>query len=918
MGARFGFEPGTHDKHTNNLRAEKKDLQDTLQAASARVALAAYLHDLGKFAERARVYANHPDFPVHLQLYCPWHEQGGWFSHQHAAHTALAFTELEVHFPRIAEGDISPFGGISQASDGAVDDPVDSLVNAAAAHHKPASFLQWVIATADRVASGFEREEFETYNNAAEKRASGLNHYTSRQLTLFEQVGRGVPAEGELSQRYPLTVFSPRGIFPAAASACEGRDNHRAQNEYRALWDAFVGALPEIPLSHRENLPLWLDHFDSLWLMFTHAIPSATAFGVRPEVSLYDHSRTTAALAVALWRWHAAHAQTDQAAAQRLRTRADFATEKFLLIQGDFFGIQDFVFAGGGESRKQAAKLLRGRSFQVALFTELAALKILDALALPPTSVVTNAAGKFLLVAPNTADCVARLEALRTEFDQWFAQHTFGLAGVGLAWTAATSEDFLRKDASPGAISPFARLAQRLRDALERAKYQRFGLCATGATVFTGAEFPLGPCLVNGRLPADRKDDGIATCALSRDQVKIGECLVKFDRLLIVAPTAAGQLHDYSGMRTLEMSVFGYQIAFTRGQDVTGSFGQLARTGGLRRCIDFSLPAATDDSNGALWHGVARRFISGYVPRVSETDRGGGAGRYDGLITEEIPGQGELKTLDMLACEDRQPEPDSTRWRGSAALGVLKGDIDDLGDLFRLGLAQPTFAKMAALSRQVNAFFAVYLPWLLAREFPNVYTVFAGGADFFLIGPWRSVQRLAACLREEFHRYVAGNDRIHFSAGIATCKAGAPIQHFTALAEEALTAAKALPGKAAVTCFGETLPWTTWPELERALVRLERVTTDAALSRGFVYGLHALIDLRQAELAGKPEGAMWRARLAYRTKRFIADRDRGGEPDAQRRRAAEIRADIGGAGIEALGTAYRVVLFNHLYMRRDN
>ena len=41
----------------------------------------------------------------------------------------------------------------------------DSLINAAAAHHKPDTFLQWVVATADRVASGFEREEFDQYND---------------------------------------------------------------------------------------------------------------------------------------------------------------------------------------------------------------------------------------------------------------------------------------------------------------------------------------------------------------------------------------------------------------------------------------------------------------------------------------------------------------------------------------------------------------------------------------------------------------------------------------------------------------------------------------------------------------------------------------------------------------------------------
>jgi CRISPR-associated protein Csm1 len=68
-------------------------------------------------------------------------------------------------------------------------------------------------------------------------------------------------------------------------------------------------------------------------------------------------------------------------------------------VQGDFFGIQDFIFAEGGKTQKRAATLLRGRSFYVSLLSELAALKVLEALALPATSQVVNAAGKFLIVA---------------------------------------------------------------------------------------------------------------------------------------------------------------------------------------------------------------------------------------------------------------------------------------------------------------------------------------------------------------------------------------------------------------------------------------------------------------------------------------------------------------------------------------
>jgi CRISPR-associated protein Csm1 len=826
-------------------------MNDPLMQQSCRIALAAYLHDLGKFAERAGAFDKDPRLDAHLTLYCPMRQAGEsrWFTHRHSAHTALAFDLIEKHFPNLLGGDPSPFVGRVRAGDIEDMEATDSLINAAAAHHKPDTFLQWVVATADRVASGFEREEFEQYNASKDETREGLDHFTARLLTLFEQVriGGRPPSDSALRFRYPLKPLAPQITFPVEASGYESREQERAKGEYARLWEEFVTGLEAIPRSHRSNWPLWLDHFDSLWLVFTHAIPAATAFNIKPEVSLYDHSRATAALAVALWRWHSARGQTDSTAARAMRERTDYAEPKLLLIQGDFFGIQNFLFAAGGETRKHAAKLLRGRSFQVSLLTELAALRLLDELALPPTSQVLNVAGKFLIVAPNTDDVQKTLNRVRSEFDAWFLDHTFGMAGIGVAWEEASCDNFLK--GRQGQPSPYSNLLERLHQSLERAKYRRFDLCARAAAPLPGS-FPHGVCEYNGRLPADRQrsDADVASCALSRDQVAIGGALARpiLDRLLVLRNAAAQELRRREDLLPLEVNVFDYALAFTASEDASGSFGAFAREAALRRCWDFSA-ARGDDRIGeqSLWNGYARRFISGYVPRVSAEDHSTLRRRYPDEI--EVPAEGELKTFDMLACQDREQDHEGN-WLGIRALGVLKGDIDNLGELFRVGLGNPNFAKTAALSRQVNSFFAIYLPWLLSREFASVYTVFAGGDDFFLIGPWRSVQKLASRMREDFAKYVTGNPEIHFSAGIISEKPGAPVAAFAELAEEALKASKQWPDKDraeknAVTCFGETVAWSEWPKLEQALSMLDSLINEADLSAGYVYRLLQFVDL---------------------------------------------------------------------------
>jgi CRISPR-associated protein Csm1 len=221
---------------------------------------------------------------------------------------------------------------------------------------------------------------------------------------------------------------------------------------------------------------------------------------------------------------------------------------------------------------------------------------------------------------------------------------------------------------------------------------------------------------------------------------------------------------------------------------------------------------------------------------------------------------------------------------------------------------------MAALSRQMNAFFAIYLPTLCATEFPNVYTVFAGGDDFFMIGPWYKTQELAARMATEFKRYVADNTAIHFSAGMTMTKAGQPIYGLAHGAEEALGLAKGA-GKNAVQLFGQTVPWAKWEELKKAEARLDELRRDYNLSTGFVYSMLQLIDL--SEQKDKPEAAMWRSKLAYRTARFVGEKFKGDANRDKRQRAqAEIVQALGDQGIAALKGNYRIPLFNHFYRQR--
>jgi CRISPR-associated protein Csm1 len=896
-------------------------MNNELLNATCRVALAAYLHDLGKFAERARIQeAKEKDADgntrqaINELLCCP--EYNGRRTHIHAAYTAIGMDLLEAHLPDIVGDDMTPFAPWRERN------ADDSIINAAARHHRPDTFLQWIIATADRLASGFEREEFDNYNASPDEEQKKLNHYTTRQWTLLEHI-RLVDRPEAQDWRYPLKALSPEAIFPVKKEACENEDKATAQARYLDLWKQFLDSLKVIPTSHRISLPLWLDHFDSLWLTFTHAIPSATAGiggNVRPDVSLYDHSKTTAALAVALWRYHADQGHDAENTKQQLRAQWDrervgkvesetaWNTEKFLLVQGDFFGIQDFIFAEGGQTQKRAAKLLRGRSFYVSLLSELAAVKVLEALALPATSQVVNAAGKFLIVAPNTPDTIAKLRDVQKELDTWFLEHAYGQSGIGLAWLPARANDFRHGKEGD---SPFRDLITRLFKQLEETKLSRFGLCGEKADPlnFRGflGSFNNGECRIDGRSPASVEKDGVWMCELAADQIDTGKWLASQKRVLIT--------RDSLDHHTLRLSLFGFRVNFTESEEDTGKFGNEARIGNLLRAWDFSLPESFD---APLWNGYARRQINAFVPRFGaknawEDDRYRGIGKAEDFE----PHPNEIKTLNDLACDV-----------GAQALMTLKGDVDNLGLIFQTGLERPTFARMAGLSRQVNAFFAIHLPWLCKSEFPNTYTVFAGGDDFFLIGPWHSTIKLAQRMKNDFKRYVAENPDIHFSAGLSMTKPGLPIRQLANLAEEALDSAKVhnpdnrQPApKNAVTAFGHSVAWERFDQLMEREAGLSRVAGEYALSTGYLYSL-----LGYTDMAGKvsqcPENALWHSQFAYRTRRLVETYfkhidDRNEREAARRNLHEQLATEIANQGIEQHRVAYKIALFTYLYQQRD-
>ena len=228
--------------------------------------------------------------------------------------------------------------------------------------------------------------------------------------------------------------------------------------------------------------------------------------------------------------------------------------------------------------------------------------------------------------------------------------------------------------------------------------------------------------------------------------------------------------------------------------------------------------------------------------------------------------------------------------KGIEALGILKADVDNLGLIFACGLKRLSLSRLATLSRQVNNYFSIYLPHLLGKtdEYRNIYTVFAGGDDLFLIGPWNRIIDFALFLNTSFNEYVCGNREITISSGISINKPGEPVPSIAERAEDALKKSKG-NNRDSVTIFDETVKCKECVELEDMKKTISAWLDKGIINTAMLFRLNTFSNMakQEKELLKIKEGVdmeemeclKWHAKFKYNLVRNIGKDLKGDEKE---------------------------------------
>jgi CRISPR-associated protein Csm1 len=177
--------------------------------------------------------------------------------------------------------------------------------------------------------------------------------------------------------------------------------------------------------------------------------------------------------------------------------------------------------------------------------------------------------------------------------------------------------------------------------------------------------------------------------------------------------------------------------------------------------------------------------------------------------------------------------------QGRKCLAYMKADVDNLGFIFAFGLKRgeggdrTSISRLTTLSRSLDLFFSGYFDTLLAKEFPDIYTIYSGGDDLLCLGPWDKTISFALRLREQFSLYSCRSPAWSISAGICLVGDKTPVLSAVSATDRLMDASKEITGeevvpwpwkyppgkvqKNRITVFGTSIPWPLYPEiLEKA------------------------------------------------------------------------------------------------------
>lgn len=552
-------------------------------------------------------------------------------------------------------------------------------------------------------------------------------------------------------------------------------------------------------------------------------VPSSTNTTQVADISLYDHSKLTSAIAVCMYQYFEENNITDykERCFNNNKSSMDKYREEnyFRLVSFDMSGIQNFIYT---IASKNALKSLRARSFYLEFLMEHIQDELLDSLELSRANILYSGGGHSYLLLPNTKLTTEVLNKVSKTVNDWFIDKFSTELYLAYADVECCSNDLgiYDNDNPDKSLERLKSKFKELSKKLSKSKLQRYTneqlekIFTLNKDIDNTRECPV--CKNSGVLYESEEEEGKEVCEFCQNLIELGRYLIKEEENDFVI-VVSEEKEKYS----IELPTLSNNKKYLK--------------------IKVNKDGSTAEDNKRYY--AINNFSSGksYATNIWMGDYCYKDGK-------------KAYTFEDFAKASE----------GIKRIGVFRADVDNLGSTFTNGFGKySTISRYATLSRMLNMFYKRYINSLC--EDKKLAIVYSGGDDVFVVGAWNDVLDFAKELRDAFRKYTC--EKLTLSAGVGFFTSNYPISKMAELTGDLEDFAKKNNDntKNSIALFGENRTRKgkeikneqfvfTWDEYNEILKlqkdieekcyfnEEEKVSDKVFFSTGLIYRLMALIN----------------------------------------------------------------------------
>ena len=539
-----------------------------------------------------------------------------------------------------------------------------------------------------------------------------------------------------------------------------------------------------------------------------------------PDISLFDHSRVLSAVACCFLDYdkNGFTQKSIEEFKEKIKNK-----KVFLHIKADISGIQKFIY-NVYQGKGGVAKILRGRSFYVALLPEILSRYILNKLEYPISNLLYSGGGIFEILVANTEENRRKLEEIKKEINEFLSSKFEADLGLSLGTHEYSPVEMMEN---------YKEVLRCLNQKLDNAKKEKFEKLIDSGEIFE---------LLNERV--EKIEGNKKKCPVCQTYL-IDENLTDEEEICDVCDTFKNIGHHLPRTETLVFAK-SWTKNFIDNEKVI-DFKDFGIVYLLTKDNYADLLPIYNDKETTEILDINNTKIDKYVTGF----------KFMGKTVPEV-----IKTIPKEECEEDEdihsgqiaPFTCLSKYSdGDERIGIIRMDVDNLGKLFSEGLKEKiSISRIATLSRMLDLFFAGYLNKIcedLSNEYKKsypeakinnfFYILYSGGDDLFIVAPWDKAIDIAEEINNKFREYVCHNPNVTISAGYLQTKPKFPIRVAADLAGEAEEIAKN-SGKNRICILGDILEWEEIGEIKKEAKEWIEHIKAGNLQRGFIYAVHRL------------------------------------------------------------------------------